>query len=145
VRAERPHALPRSRRLKRRRLVRPLFDRARPDVGRVRVGVVHVVYRRAGAEDVGAAVPLQAGFAPSRTRTKVGRNRVRRALRETFRLHQRALLDALAGHAGTLTLFVIFRGREATAPADIRRDLPVALARLAGRIAAGRNDARPAP
>lgn len=131
------HTFPRARSLKRRRLIRPLFDRARPDVGRVRVGVVDVRYRLVPAADVGSRVPLQAGFAPGRrARTHVGRNRLRRHMRETFRLHQHLLQDAPRPPEHALVLMVVFRGREASAGPDLRRDLPEALRRLSARLRA---------
>lgn len=132
----RPNAFPRERRLKRRLLIRPLFDRARPDVGRVRVGTVQVLYRTVPREDTGCDVPLQVGFAPGRrARTNAGRTRLRRLMREAFRLHQRPLLDRLDGRPTCLTLFVAFRGNEANAARDIPRDVPEALRRLDARLA----------
>ena len=129
----RPHAFPRSRRLKRRRLIRPLFDRDRPEVGRVREGVVNVLYRTVPRAATGLDVGLQVGFAPGRRSTNAVRTRVRRLLREAFRLHQGPLLDQFAGRPDCLTLVVLFRGRESTVSEDIRRDLPRALVRLAER------------
>lgn len=134
--AARRFAAPRARRLKRRRLIRPLFARGTDDVGRLRAGTVQLVWRLVPREAVGAETTLQVGFAPGRRRTAVVRNRVRRQMRETFRLHAAPLVGALAGRADTLTLFVLFRGRDATAGPDLRRDLPLAVARLAGRIPA---------
>ena len=126
--------LPRARRLKRRRLIRPLFQRDAPDVGRLRAGVVRLLYRTVPREATGLDTPLQVGFAPGRTTTKVARNRVRRAMRETFRHHQAALLRQLDGRDDTLTVFVLFQGRAATAPSDLRRDLPRALDRLVRQL-----------
>lgn len=130
----RPHAFPRARRIKRRRLIRPLFDRSRSDVERVRAGVVQILYRTVPREATGYDVPLQVGFAPGRrAKTNVGRTWLRRLLRETFRLHQGPLLGRFAERPDCLTLFFLFRGNEETASEDIRRDLPRALARLAER------------
>lgn len=129
----RPTAFPRTRRLKRRRLIRPLFERGRDDVGRVRQGTVQVLYRTVPRAATGHDVGLQVGFAPGRRSTNAERTRIRRLLRETFRLHQAPLLDAFAERPDCLTLMVLFRGREATASADLRRDLPRALDRLAAR------------
>lgn len=129
----RTHAFPRSRRLKRRLLIRPLFDRGRDDVGRVRQGTVQVLYRTVPREATGHDVGVQVGFAPGRRSTNAERTHVRRLLRETFRLHQSGLLHAFGDRADCLTLMVLFRGREATAADDLRRDLPLALARLAER------------
>lgn len=132
----RPRGLPRARRLKRRRLIRPLFERDCPEVGRLAVGVVQVRWRVVPRAAAGADTPLQVGFAPGRSaRTKVGRNRVRRVMREAWRLHQGPLLARFAARpAETLTVFVVFRGREAAAAA-VRRDLPEAVRRLDVRLA----------
>lgn len=129
----RPNAFPRSRRLKRRRLIRPLFERDRADVGRVRAGTVVLLYRTVPRAATGHDVGVQVGFAPGRRSTNVVRTRVRRHLRETFRQHQGDLLDRFGERADCLTLMALFRGRDATASEDVRRDLPRALARLAER------------
>jgi ribonuclease P protein component len=132
---EHRNTFPRARRLKRRRLIRPLFDRDRPDVGRVSVGVVQIRYRVVAREALGADAPLQVGFAPGRrARTNVGRTRLRRLMRETFRLHQHGLLALFGGPPDSLTAMVLFRGREGTAAEDLRRDLPEALRRLEARL-----------
>jgi len=129
----RPTAFPRSRRLKRRRLIRPLFERGRADVGRVRAGTVVVLYRAVPRADVGRDVGVQVGFAPGRRSTNARRTAVRRHLREAFRPNQGPLLDRFGDRPDCLTLMVLFRGRDETAADDIRRDLPVALAKLAAR------------
>ena len=132
--AERRNTYPRALRLKRRRLIRPLFSRAE-DVGRVSDGVVQIRYRIVPREATGADAPLQIGFAPGRrARTNVGRTHLRRLMRETFRLHQHGLRDLFAARPDSLTAFVLFRGREATAAEDLRRDLPRALLRLETRL-----------
>ena len=122
-------AFPRSRRLKRRRLIRPLFDRT-SDAQRARAGTVTVLYRRVPREATGHDVGVQVGFAPGRRRTNVARTAVRRFLREAFRLGQGPLLDAQAGRPDCLTLVVLYRGPDDGASAAIRRDLPKALDRL---------------
>ncbi|WP_420456215.1 ribonuclease P protein component [Rubrivirga sp.] len=129
----RPAAFPRSRRLKRRRLLRPLFERDRADVERVRAGTVVLLARTVPRAETGHDVGLQVGFAPGRRRTNALRTRVRRLLRETFRLHQGPLLDRFGDRPDALTVMVLFRGRDDTAAEDVRRDLPRALARLADR------------
>ncbi|MEL6615026.1 MAG: ribonuclease P protein component [Bacteroidota bacterium] len=136
--AERPsEAFPRQRRLKRRRLIRPLFDRRRRDVHSLAVGVVRLKWRLVPHEATGQSGALQVGFAPGRrARTNAGRTTLRRHLRETFRRHQGGLIAAMDAHPGqTLTLMLLFRGREETASADLSRDLPRALDRLARRLA----------
>ncbi|MCH7638471.1 MAG: ribonuclease P protein component [Bacteroidetes bacterium] len=126
---------PRALRLKRRRLIRPLFDRSRGDVGFVNVGVVQIRFRVVPRSDVGADVPVQVGFAPGgRTRTKVGRNRVRRVMRDIFRHQQHGLVNLFNQRGLCLTMMVLFRGKEDTATGDLRRDFPAALRRLEERL-----------
>jgi ribonuclease P protein component len=126
---------PRTARLKRRRLIRPLFDRAANDVGRLTEGTVHLRYRVVPRDATGTDAPVQIGFAPGRqARTKVGRNRLRRLMREGYRRHQHDLAALFEVRGDTLTVFVLFRGNEATAADDLRRDLPEALRRLHARL-----------
>ena len=126
---------PRDYHLKRRRLIRALFDKSRSDVGFIHVGVAQIRYRVVPRSEVGADVPVQIGFAPgSRMRTKVIRNRVRRVMRETFRNHQKGLVDLFNRQSDCLTLMVLFRGQEDTADDDLRRDFPEALKRLEDRL-----------
>ncbi|MEM6328014.1 MAG: ribonuclease P protein component [Bacteroidota bacterium] len=131
-----PRAFPRERRLKRRDLLRPLFDRHAPDRESLAVGVVRLAWRLVPREATGQNVPFQVGFAPGRrARTNAGRTRLRRHLRETFRRHQHGLLRAMASRPHeALTLMILFRGHEDTASADLRRDLPRALDRLVARL-----------
>jgi ribonuclease P protein component len=134
---ERRNTYPRAHRLKRRRLIRPLFERGHSDVGRVSAGVVQVRYRIVPREETGTGAPIQFGFAPGRrARTNVGRTRLRRLMRETYRLHQHGLRDLFGGRPDSLTAMVLFRGQEATAAEDLRRDLPLALRRLEDRLRA---------
>ncbi len=129
--AERALAFPRAARLKRRRLIRPLFDRNREDVGTVAVGCVRLLYRTVPRAQTGYDVPVQVGFAPGRVRTAVLRNRIRRLFRAVYRVHQHTLVDLFLHRPETLTVMVLFRGRPETAKACIPRDLPQALEQLA--------------
>lgn len=126
----RDESFPRAHRLKRRRLIRSLFDRSRGDVDTLATGCVRVVFRRASPAEVGAEVPLQIGFTPGRTETAVQRNRIRRVLREVYRRHQHALTDLLGDRADVLIVMVIFRGNAAQADVCIPRDLPGVLEQL---------------
>ena len=131
----RPLAFPRRARLKRRRLIRPLFDRNRDDVGTVVVGCVRLLYRTVPRAQTGFDVPVQVGFATSRVRTAVLRNRLRRLIRETYRTYQYLLVDRFLSRPETLTVMVLFRGRPRQAASCIPRDLPQALEQLAARFA----------
>ena len=132
--AGRGFAFPRAHRLKRRRLIRPLFDRDRDDVGTVAVGCVRLLYRTVAREETGYDTPVQCGFAPGRIRSAVTRNHVRRLLREGYRLRQHLLVDRFQHRPDTLTVMVLFRGRAEAASTCIPRDLPRALEQLAARF-----------
>jgi ribonuclease P protein component len=126
---------PPSYRLKRRRLIRSLFDRGRDDVQTVAVGCVRLLARVVDRDALGHDVPLQVGFAPgSRVESGVERNRVRRLLREVYRVHQYTLVDLFVCRPDALILMILFRGAPAQADACIERDLPPALRRLAARV-----------
>lgn len=126
------YTFPRRHRLKRRRLIRALFDRSRTDTETVAVGSVRLVFRVAPVEEVGADVPVQVGFAPGRCPSAVARNRVRRLLREGYRRHQYVLTGPFAERPeAVLTVMAIFRG-DPEAPEAIHRDLPRALEKAAG-------------
>ncbi len=130
------HTLPRRSRLKRRRLIRALFDRSRSDVHTLAHGCIRLVYRMAAADEVALDVPVQVGFIPGkRIRTATARNRIKRLLRETYRVHQHPLHAACITQPSTLTLMILFRGTAAHAAPCIRRDLPVLLKRLAAQQA----------
>jgi ribonuclease P protein component len=122
-------------RLKRRRLIRSLFDRSRADVITVAVGCIRLLARKVPRAETAGTVPLQVGFAPGRRlRTAVVRNRVRRILRETFRVHQHLLLRRPAKREELLVVMVLFRADPAQAARCVPQDLPEALHRLAERL-----------
>jgi ribonuclease P protein component len=103
-----------------------------------------LLVRTAPRSETGHDVPVQVCFAPGRIVRGAGRVRLRRVMRETFRLHQQPVLDAFAGQPNCLTLVVLFRGQAATAEADVVRCLPEAL-RRAARRAASHPAGRPGP
>jgi ribonuclease P protein component len=115
-------------------LIRPLFDRSRDDVGTVTAGCIRLLFRMVPRAETGQTVPVQVGFAPGRTHTAVERNRIRRLLREVYRVHQHALVDLFLRRADTLTMMILFRGDVAKADRCIAQDLPVALDRLAAQV-----------
>ena len=128
--------LPKAMRLKRQRLIRPLFDRRRTDVGTVAVGCVRLLYRVVPRYELDAEVPVQVGFAPGRRPTAVERNRIKRILREVYRVHQQPLVDLFSVRPDrALTLMILFRGKLTQIHA-IKRDLPRALERIAGYLRA---------
>jgi len=133
--SDRRYTFPPSHRLKRRSLIRSLFDRGRDDVVTVAEGCIRLLARVVDRSALGHDVPAQVGFAPGgRVESGVERNRVRRLLRETYRRHQHPLTDGFAGRADAAVVMILFRGPPAQADTCIAEDLPVALPRLVERI-----------
>ncbi len=93
--------------------------------GAVRV-LARVVDQQSGAQ----GMAVQVGFSSGRRRTAVERNRIRRVLRESYRLHQHALLDLFSGTARILTMMILYRGRSDEVSVRVPRDLPRALDRI---------------
>lgn len=136
---DRRYTFPRSHRLKRRRLIRSLFDRSRDDVGTVAVGCVRLLFRVVDREALGHDVPVQVGFAPGRrANSGVERTRVRRLLREVYRVHQHTLTDPFEGRPDALIVMILFRGDPAR-PEALWDDLPGALTDAARRVAPADN------
>ena len=104
-------AFPRSHRLKRRRLIRTLFDRSRRDISSVSSGSLRALYRFAESTEIGLETPVQIGvFVSRRAGGAVRRNRIRRQVREAYRRRHHDVVRSIAGRTGTLTLGLVFRG-----------------------------------
>ena len=117
--AGRVYRFPRATRLKRRRLIRPLFDRDRDDVGTVAVGCVRLLYRTVARAETGYDTPVQVGFAPGRFRGAIARNRVRRLLREGYRVRQHVLVAIEQGANQTSALEPGRAGKPVHAPGHV--------------------------
>ncbi|GAB5521377.1 MAG: ribonuclease P protein component [Rhodothermales bacterium] len=129
------HRFPRAARLKQRRLIRALFDRRRTDVHHVALGSVRLVYRVLDGPFQAPVAPVQVGFAPGRRAgNAVRRNRIKRLMREVYRVQQHELVDLFSRSARRLTLMVLFRGDPATAPEAVPKDLKRALDQLSTRL-----------
>ena len=122
------------------------------------VGCIRLVYRLADRDEADTPAPLQIGFTTGRgIRRAVDRNRIKRFMREAYRLNQYILRDALK-EAGAeynrdtennatgnnvvrpgkvLTVMVIFRGDPQKARRQISNQLPTALNRLVAKIQEG--------
>jgi ribonuclease P protein component len=115
-----------------------LFDRNRSDVGSIAVGCVRLLFRVVARGELGLDVPVQAGFSPGRyLRKAVARNRIKRLLREVYRVNQHLLVDLFSHRGDALTLMVLSRARTPEAAQQcFPRDLPEAMRQLAARLRA---------
>lgn len=123
---------PRRYRLKRRLLLAPLFRR---DIARtLSGGSIRLLYRLVPAADLSDRVPVQVAFVAGRRKNAVVRNRIRRTLREVYRLHQQGLVDLFSRRSDALTLAVVYRGADEGVFRAVERDLPRLLERLADTL-----------
>lgn len=126
--------VPRRARLKRRRLIRPLFDKTRQDVCTVSVGSIRLLYRVVPRSEMGAWEPVQVGFAVGRMGGAVHRNAAKRAMREAYRVNQQLLQQAAPSQEEALTVMILYRGWKKQG--NLRGDLAEALRQLSARVGA---------
>ena len=107
--AARVQRFPRSMRLKRRRLIRSLFDRSNPEVESVVTANIRILYRFVPRSATGTDAPVQVGFAPGRCTNAVQRNRLRRCMREAWRTHQYLISPKNFPSAESLILMILVR------------------------------------
>lgn len=120
-------SFPRKYWLKRRRLIRPLFDRSRDDVQTCAAGSIRIVARLVPREETGEDVPVQVGFsAGPRVRNAVERNYIRRLIRETFR-RCRQRVEIVENESTTCTMMILYRSNPSRASEAIPQDLPRAV------------------
>ena len=127
---------PRQARLKRRRLIRPLFDKTRQDVHTVSAGSIRLLYRVVPRSETGAREPVQVGFAVRRMGTAVRRNAAKRAMREAYRANQKLLQRVVPSQEETLTVMILYRDRKKHG--YLRGDLTEALRQLSVRAGVGK-------
>ncbi len=116
--------------LKRRSLIRPLFDKTDPDVVSEAAGCVRILARGVSVREARTVHRLLVGFATGGKRSAVARNRVKRLLRQAFR-HQRAELERnLPAAIEKLTIMIVFREHDHPNAATVAADMKRAIARL---------------
>ena len=116
-------------RLKRRKIIEQLFSEGRA----VSAFPIRVQYKLV---DELLAEPLQAGFsASSRTfKRAVDRNRIKRLMREAYRLQKEPLEQALQTKQRRLALFLIYTGKELPEYALVKEKINVVLTKLVQNI-----------
>jgi ribonuclease P protein component len=112
-------------RLKRRKIIEQLFSEGRA----VAAFPIRVQYKM---DDPLLTVPLQAGFSVSSRNFKkaVDRNRIKRLMREAYRLQKAPLEQALQTKQRQLALFLIYTGKELPDYHLVREKIEVVLKKL---------------
>ena len=116
-------------RLKRRKIIEQLFSEGRA----VSAFPIRVQYKLV---DELLTEPLQAGFsASSRTfKRAVDRNRIKRLMREAYRLQKAPLEQALQTKQRRLALFLIYTGKELPEYTLVKEKMGVVLTKLVQNI-----------
>ncbi|MFL5748470.1 MAG: ribonuclease P protein component [Niastella sp.] len=116
--------LKKAERLKRRKIIEQLFSEGRA----VTAFPIRVQYKMVDQ----LTVPLQAGFSVSSRNFKraVDRNRIKRLMREAYRLQKLPLEQALQTKEQQLALFLIYTGKELPVYALVKEKVEVVLKKL---------------
>jgi len=116
--------LKKAERLKRRKIIEQLFSEGRA----VTAFPIRLQYKMVDQ----LTVPLQAGFSVSSRNFKraVDRNRIKRLMREAYRLQKLPLEQALQTKEQQLALFLIYTGKELPAYALVKEKVDVVLKKL---------------
>jgi ribonuclease P protein component len=128
---EKKFTLKKVERLKRRKVIEKLFSEGRA----VTSFPIRVQYKM---DDPLLTVSLQAGFSVSSRNFKkaVDRNRIKRLMREAYRLQKAPLEQALQTKQQKLALFLIYTGKELPNYALVRDKIEVVLKKLLQTIQA---------
>jgi ribonuclease P protein component len=125
--SKRPYSLDKSEKLKSRTVIRQLFS----DGQAIVQPPVKLLYSIENP-----TTDLQAGFSVSSRQFSraVDRNRIKRLMREAYRLQKPALVNSLQQHQRTLSVFFIFIGKEKPAFESLLAVFQKIIQRLQHRI-----------
>jgi len=98
------YTLGKDERLKSRKAIEELFSNGQ----RMSSGLFRVIYKRAGIAELRVGVGVSKGL----FKKAVDRNRIRRLLREAYRLNKNLLQEALQQQAAGLHLFISYAGKD---------------------------------
>ncbi len=119
-------------RLKSRAVIQSLFDKGSRDVSRISSGCISLVYKEERDEAFFSVHQLHLGFAVSRSiRRAVDRNRIKRIMRESIRIHSDAIIEASPSGLSIVMMLVY---RASTLDKDIQKDLANACRKLEERL-----------
>ena len=116
--------LSKNERLKSRKLLEQCFSEGK----KIHVPTLKILY----LENVNTASTLQFGVGVSSKNFKkaVDRNRVKRLIKEVYRLQKSVLQSVLIQNSNTLTLFFIYTGKEIPLYADLFTNMGLAIKKL---------------
>ena len=124
----RQFTLGKNERLKSRKLTEALFSKGQ----RITVYPYRVFYLFQKNENAGIKNKLQCGVGAGTRNFKkaVDRNRIKRLTREAWRLQKTALDQTMKNHSHTLSLFLIYTGKELPAFSFVKEKLALILDKL---------------
>lgn len=118
------HIFPKSQRLKSRKKLQQVFTEG----SSVRTRELRLVYLATKSE--AASVKCGVGVTTRNFKHAVDRNRVKRLLRESYRLQQHELKNQLQGHLLDVSLFLLYTGKTLPRYQDIYESVGIVLQKL---------------
>jgi|SRR5450432_3449377 ribonuclease P protein component len=119
-------ALGKQKRLKSRKLIEELFSKGK----RVNVFPLCAFYMFKQNENVKSKLQCGVGAGTRNFKKAVDRNRIKRVIRETYRLQKNELENKMTKHSKSLVLFFIYTGKELPESGVVREKMAIILQKL---------------